>query len=237
MIGIGIISGIMMVTAFLTAAFYVNERRVIATIAKTVSSLGFMLIAFIALSKNIDALDSVNDLADLKYGMMMLTGLTLCLVGDIFLMIKELFTDRTANLYLLLGVGSFAIAQILFAIRFIMYADRFVYWLLPIILIAPAILLVSHKANIIKLEKTAAGLVAYSVIIGFTTVCALNLVIVNPSDRSVTLLVALVAFMLSDTALCYTYYGRSVTLRRVLNYVVMILYYIATILLAYSILL
>lgn len=231
MIGIYVISGIMVVTAFLTAAFYVNEHRVVATITKTVSSLGFMLIAFIALSKNFD------NLLNLKYGMVMLTGLMLCFVGDVFLMIKELFTDRTANLYLLLGVGSFALAQILFAIRFIMYADRFIYWLIPIVLIAPAILLLSHKFNIMKLEKTAAGLIAYSVIIGFTTICALNLLIVNPSARSVALFVALASFMLSDTALCYTYYGRSITLRRVLNYVVMLFYYAATILLAYSILL
>lgn len=231
MIGIYVISGIMIVTAFLTAAFYVNERRVIATITKTISSLGFMLIAFIALSKNFD------NIVNLKYGIVMLTGLLLCFVGDIFLMIKELFTERTANLYLLLGVGAFAIAQILFAIRFIMYADRFIYWLIPIVLIAPAILLLSHKLNVIRFEKTSVGLILYSVIIGFTTVCALNLVIVNTSARSVALLVALVAFMLSDTALCYTYYGRSVTLRRILNYVVMVFYYIATILLAYSILL
>lgn len=231
MIGIYVISGIMIVTALLTAAFYVNERRVVATITKTVSSLGFMLIAFIALSKNFD------NLLNLKYGMVMLTGLMLCFVGDIFLMIKELFTERTANLYLLLGVGAFALAQILFAIRFIMYADRFIYWLLPIVLIAPAILIASHRLNIMKFERTAAALIAYSVIIGFTTVCALNLVIVNTSARSVALLVALASFMLSDTALCYTYYGRSVTLRRILNYVVMIFYYVATILLAYSILL
>lgn len=231
MIGIYVISGIMVVTAFITAAFYVNEHRVVATIAKTVSSLGFMLIAFIALSKNFD-----NE-TNLRYGMVMLTGLMLCFVGDVFLMTKELFTERTANLYLLLGVGAFSIAQILFAIRFNMYADRFIFWLLPIVLIAPAILLVSHKLNIIKLEKTGVALIAYSVIIGFTTVCALNLLIVNPSPRSIAIFVALFAFMLSDTALCYTYYGRSVTLRRILNYVVMMFYYAATILLAYSILL
>ncbi len=231
MIGIYVISGVMIVTAFLTAAFYVNEHRVVATIAKTVSSLGFMLIAFIALSKNFD------NLLNLKYGMVMLTGLMLCFVGDVFLMMKELFTERTANLYLLLGVGAFTLAQIMFAIRFIMYADRFIFWLIPLVLIAPAILLVSHKLNIIKLERTAIGLLIYSVIIGFTTVCALNLMIVSPSPRSTALFVALLAFMISDTALCYTYYGRSVTLRRVLNYVVMLFYYSATILLAYSILL
>lgn len=231
MIGIYVISGIMIISAFLTAAFYVNEHRVIATIAKTVSSLGFMLIGFIALSKNFD------NLLNLKYGMVMLTGLMLCFVGDVFLMIKELFTERTANLYLLFGVGAFSLAQILFAIRFIMYADRFIYWLIPIVVIAPAILLISHKLKIMKLERTAVGLIAYSVIIGFTTICALNLLIVNPSRRSVALFVALLAFMLSDTALCYTYYGRSVTLRRILNYVVMLFYYSATILLAYSILL
>ena len=231
MIGIYVISGIMVVSAFITAAFYVNEHRVVATIAKTVSSLGFMLIAFIALSKNFD-----NE-TNLRYGMVMLTGLMLCFVGDVFLMMKELFTERTANLYLLLGVGAFSLAQIMFAIRFNMYADRFIWWLQPIVLIAPAILLVSHKLNVIKLEKTAVGLIAYSVIIGFAMVSALNLLIVNPSPRSVAIFVALAAFMISDTALCYTYYGRSITLRRILNYVVMAFYYAATILLAYSILL
>ena len=39
MIGIYVISGLMVVSAFITAAFYVNEHRVVATIAKTVSSL------------------------------------------------------------------------------------------------------------------------------------------------------------------------------------------------------
>lgn len=231
MIGIYVISGLMVVSAFITAAFYVNEHRVVATIAKTVSSLGFMLIAFIALSKNFD------NVTNLKYGMVMLTGLMLCFVGDVFLMMKELFTERTANLYLLLGVGAFSLAQIMFAIRFVMYADRFIFWLLPIVLIAPVILLVSHKLNIIRLEKTAVGLIVYSVIIGLAMICALNLLIVNPSRRSVAIFVALLAFMLSDTALCYTYYGRSITLRRILNYVVMLFYYAATILLAYSILL
>lgn len=231
MIGIYVISGLMVVSAFITAAFYVNEHRVVATIAKTVSSLGFMLIAFIALSKNFD------NVTNLKYGMVMLTGLMLCFVGDVFLMMKELFTERTANLYLLLGVGAFSLAQIMFAIRFVMYADRFIFWLLPIVLIAPAILLASHKLNIIRLEKTAVGLIVYSVIIGLAMVCALNLLIVNPSRRSVAIFVALLTFMISDTALCYTYYGRSITLRRILNYVVMLFYYAATILLAYSILL
>ena len=231
MIGIYVISGLMVVSAFITAAFYVNEHRVVATIAKTVSSLGFMLIAFIALSKNFD------NVTNLKYGMVMLTGLMLCFVGDVFLMMKELFTERTANLYLLLGVGAFSLAQIMFAIRFVMYADKFIFWLLPIVLIAPALLLVSHKLNIIRLEKTAVGLIVYSVIIGLAMVCALNLLIVNPSRRSVAIFVALLTFMISDTALCYTYYGRSVTLRRILNYVVMLFYYAATILLAYSILL
>lgn len=176
-------------------------------------------------------------MTNLKYGMVMLTGLMLCFVGDVFLMMKELFTERTANLYLLLGVGAFSLAQIMFAIRFVMYADRFIFWLLPIVLIAPAILLVSHKLNIIRLEKTAVGLIVYSVIIGLAMICALNLLIVNPSRRSVAIFVALLAFMISDTALCYTYYGRSITLRRILNYVVMLFYYAATILLAYSILL
>ena len=106
-----------------------------------------------------------------------------------------------------------------------------------VVITSRALTLISHKLKIMKLEKTAVGLIAYSVIIGFTTICALNLLIVNPSRRSVALFVALLAFMLSDTALCYTYCGRSVTLRRILNYVVMLFYYSATILLAYSILL
>ena len=217
MIGIYVISGIMIVTAFM-------RYRVIVP----VFAAAFVLQPFL------NSLLPWNSAPELIVS----AGLMLCFVGDIFLMIKELFRDeRTSNLYLLLGVGSFTLAQIMFAIRFIMYADRFIYWLIPIVLIAPAILLISHKTNIMKLEKTGIGLIIYSVIIGFTTICALNLLIVNPSNRSVALFVALAAFMLSDTALCYTYYGRSVTLRRILNYVVMLFYYSATILLAYSILL
>lgn len=221
----------MIVTSCLTAAFYVNERRTLAAVTKIISSLGFMLIAFITLSKNF------GNLTNLKYGIVMITGLILCFVGDVFLLLKELFEERTANMYLILGVTSFSLAQILFSIMFVKYAPEFKFWLLPIVAIAPAILLVSHKLNIVKFDKFAAALIVYSVIIGFAMVSALNLLITRPSRLSLALFFALLMFMTSDTALCYTYYGRSITLRRILNYVVMLFYFSATILLAYSIML
>lgn len=232
MIGMYFISAIMIITACLTAAFYVNEKRNLAAVTKIVSSLGFMLIGFIMLSKNF------GNLVNLKYGIVMLTGLIMCFVGDIFLLMKELFDDaRISNMYLVLGVLSFAFAQILFAIMFIKYSPSFKFYLLPLTLVSPILLIVAHKIKIIRFDKRAVVMIIYSLLINFTTVCALNLAITAPSKLSATLIVAMILFMCSDSALCYTYYGRSVTLRRILNYAVMICYYITTILLAYSIML
>lgn len=232
MIGMYFISAIMIITACLTAAFYVNEKKHLAGVTKIISSLGFMLIGFIMLSKNF------GNIVNLKYGIVMLTGLIMCFVGDIFLLMKELFDEsKTGNMYLVLGVLSFAFAQILFSIMFIKYSPSFKLYLLPLAFVSPILLIIGHKIKIIKFDRKAFVMVIYSLLINFTTVCAFNLAITAPSKLSATLMVAMILFMCSDSALCYTYYGRSVTLRRILNYAVMICYYITAILLAYSIML
>ena len=78
-------------------------------------------------------------------------------------------------------------------------------------------------------------MIIYGVLISMSFLSALNGFITLRSDFYIAMLFALAFFMISDSALLYTYYGSDINLKRMLNYVVMVFYYIAMILISFSV--
>ncbi len=218
--------GYILVCAIATGAFYVNEKRAWACIFKLAASVGFVLIGI---------LSTYFHPEDLRYSAFVLTGLLFCIAGDVMLMIKELFEEKFATRFLLGGILFFSCAQILFSIAMIIDAGDFNFWLLPLLVIVPVGLIVAHKMHIVTFDRYGLVMLLYGAIISLSFISALNGLVLLRSDFYLAMMFAIAFFMISDSALCYTYYGYDNNLKRMLNYVVMLFYYVAMILISFSI--
>lgn len=215
-----------LVCAIATGAFYVNEKRVWACIFKLAASVGFMLIGILSAFSNPD---------DLRYSAIVLSGLVFCTAGDVMLMLKELFEEKFAIRFMLGGVLFFGAAQVLFSSAMIADVGKFNFWLLPFLLIVPLGILLFHRMHVVTLDRYGVVMIIYGALISMSFLSALNGFITLRSDFYIAMLFALAFFMISDSALLYTYYGSDVNLKRMLNYVVMVFYYIAMILISFSV--
>lgn len=215
-----------LVCAIATGAFYVNEKRVWACIFKLAASVGFMLIGI---------LSAFSYPEYLRYSAIILSGLVFCTAGDVMLMLKELFEEKFATRFLLGGVLFFSAAHVLFSSAMIADVGSFNFWLLPLLVVVPIAMLALHRMHVVTFDKYGIVMIAYGIVISMSFICALNGFVVLRSDFYIAMLFAIAFFMISDSALCYTYYGSDVNLKRMLNYIVMIFYYVAMILISFSV--
>ncbi len=215
-----------LVCAIATGAFYVNEKRVWACIFKLAASVGFMIIGI---------LSSFLNPVDLRYSAFVLSGLIFCIAGDVMLMLKELFEEKFETRFLLGGIIFFSAAHIIFSAAMIADVGTFNFWLLPLLLVVPIAMLLLHRAHVVTFDKYGFVMILYGIIISMSFLSALNGFIELRSDFYIAMLFAIAFFMISDSALCYTYYGSDINLKRMLNYVVMIFYYVAMILISFSV--
>ena len=217
-----------LVCAIATGAFYVNEKRVWACIFKLAASVGFMLIGVLSM---------FTHPVDLRYSAFILSAMVFCTAGDVMLMLKELFEEKFATRFMLGGVIFFGAAQVLFTSAMIADVGRFNFWLLPFLLVVPLMILLFHRMHVVSLDKYGVVMIVYGALISLSFLCALNGFIELRSDFYIAMLFAIAFFMISDSALLYTYYGTDINLKRMLNYVVMVFYYVAMILIGCSVLL
>lgn len=220
------LAGVCMVCAFVSAIAYANHRRFIAPTAKLLATVCFLLIALIC---NLKRPQSGS------YGIMIFAALVCGLIGDILLMVKEFFADKDSEYFLITGVIFFALGHLIYTARFIMLASSFRYYLLPLLAVVPIGMLIATRMKLLKIGKFAPIMLTYGALLGMTFVSTLNLCIVTGGTLSQLVLSASLFFLISDTALCLNYYGPE-RIKAPSNYFVMIFYFLAQVLYAFSVL-
>ena len=229
MIAIYLLIPISVILGVLSGTFNLKIKPVYRILFKGLASLSFIAIALIATS-----LKGTFNL----YSVLVIGALILGTVGDLYLcMNKDLAQPNHAPYLFLIGGACFFGGHILFAISYAVQAPLKLY-LLPCILILPALLgvalLVGRKK--INLGKFTPFAFIYGVILNLMLVVTVNAFVANQNLFGILSLVAGILFVTSDGSLFFKEFSH-LKGNPVLIYTVLLTYYVAQCLFAYTILL
>ncbi len=168
---------------------------------KTASSLCYLLTMVFAM---------ISNPQEIFFGTFVLMGGALGLSGDIALDLKCIY-HKDANEYLKAGFLFFLIGHVFYTSA-IIWQNQFKWWWVAVcaaISIAVGFATVL-SANIMHVHygKYRRVVLAYSIFLTMTTVCALLAAIVTHSKSMIIFAVGAVLFLLSDVVLNFTYFGR-----------------------------
>ena len=229
MIAIYLLIPISVILGVLSGTFNLKIKPVYRILFKGLASLSFIAIALIA-----TYLKGTFNL----YSVLVIGALILGTVGDLYLcMNKDLAQPNHAPYLFLIGGACFFGGHILFAISYAVQAPLKLY-LLPCILILPALLgvalLVGRKK--INLGKFTPFAFIYGVILNLMLVVTVNAFVANQNLFGILSLVAGILFVTSDGSLFFKEFSH-LKGNSVLIYTVLLTYYVAQSLFAYTILL
>ena len=210
--------------------FRVKEKRVIAVYFKAFVSLMFILTALIA------GLHS-----KIHFNVYILIGLFFGLLGDVFLDLKYIVTNKE-DFYTKLGFISFAFGHLCYLLGLLLYQYDYsksspLYYVIPIIvtLILSGVTLLMEKVTPIRYKKMKPFVVIYGLFLFFTTSMYMSVAIQSGFSNTTVVIMAfaLILFMISDLILNNTYFsnGCNTPIFVISNHVT---YYIAQFLIAVS---
>ena len=186
--------------------FRVKEKRVIAVIFKSVTSMMFIATALVAW------LTSNNPMS--MFGVFIVLGLFFGLLGDVFLDLKFILLDNE-SLYTILGFCTFGIGHIFYVtglfLNFFNFSVNVLYIIIPVIvaIILMIVTLLMEKFTNIKYEKMKPFVLVYGFILFFTTSIYFSASI-QTGWQSMTVVImsmSLIIFALSDLILNNTYFA------------------------------
>jgi len=220
-----LIVGILLDLLFIHAEYDADYRR--ASIFKGLSSLMFVLLGFLFLHNAVTPL----------YGTLVVTGLVLGMLGDIFLELRLLFTGKKSDGIFAVGILAFLSGHFLYMAALL---ARDPGALLPGAGLALAVCLFTIPVSLKKIEAPGKGLqifgAVYLVIV--TTMFAMAAaVFVRSPGSSLNLMFAAggLLFMFSDYLLIYFTFGKK-KLPEYCRAVTLLSYYAAQLLIAFSLL-
>lgn len=226
---LGLLSAASMAFACLSGRSNLLDRKKERVIFKTLASLMFCLtaVAGAALSLSHDYL----------YGALIISALVFGAAGDVLLTLNGYFGGRKGKQCETAGVVFFAAGHLTYIALFVSTAGAR-YFLLPLAALCPLFLyLGGEKLGGLKLGKFRPVAFAYSLILGLMLFSVINYFISHiGSTRSYLVLVAGLLFVLSDGAHILKEYG-PLKGNKKLIYFVLITYYAAQSLFAFSLIL
>lgn len=196
-------------------------------ILKTVSSVAFLLTAMVAIMLNPETLN---------YGVLILMGGALGLIGDIVLDLKCIYLED-ADKYLYAGFSFFLAGHVLYNIAIVMLNG--LKWQQVIICIAISILIgtitvLTSKTMKIEFGKFKLIVLAYSSLLVLTSATSILSAFLTGDVSMIILAIGAVLFLLSDLVLSFTYFSKGWD-KPVHIFVNHLLYYAAQFLIASSI--
>lgn len=208
-------------------AYYGANRQYYKELSlKTMASLAFIAVGIFSLLSNESAIG--------VYGLFILVGGVLGLVGDLFLGVDSLFKDtKEASFVHAWGVVCFLLGHVAYAIAMLTRFE-FKLWLIPVVFIMPLCYVVVGltKTKIFQNKFNGIFMTVYFAALGLGVTAGINAVIVSSGSAvSIMLLVAAVLFVVSDCVLGFTAFSnKRVIPTSVKAWVVPITYYAAQLL-------
>ncbi len=221
--------GLSLLFSVLFCIFRTSKANVYSLCLKTIASVCFVLCGVFAISYA--GQNSVN--------LMIIAGLMLGLIGDILLDLKIMYPEQS-NQYFLAGTTAFAVGHFFYFLSALSYnmatiSANLLWNILASVGIAViltiAIILLSRKMGL-NFGKMLYVVIAYSLILVFMTAFSISIAIFNPIYWIFAS--GMVLFLASDLILSMQYFGNATS--KLYVYANHILYYLAQICLAISIL-
>lgn len=219
-------TGLLMVYALMVGVFIWRCYRkgvMIRLATKTAASVLFVVVGLLfSLRMGADQTD---------YGMLVLTGLCLGLLGDVALECQHVFPAKKDVLFVT-GLGFFLLGHVLYILAFMRLTPW--TWVQPVV----ALLTVALGLVLVRVLRIAPGkmripVYAYLLIIALMLGGAVGVFVAGHGLRGTVLLLAAASFVVSDGILAYIQFGpKKIPLLTGLN---LGTYYLAQILLALSI--
>jgi hypothetical protein len=222
----GIISAVI-ITALLAGAFAYSRfkgKEKLSFILKVSASAGFVITAIIAASLGSGSKTFLT---------LMFIAISLGFLGDVALGLRTLI-PKYKIYFVTVGIVIFLAGHVIFSICYINYAG--VEWWLYLVNIIPALLIMS-MTYVLKYKLTFAykilGLI-YSYTITLMLLGAIALFETGAGIAGTLILAGGISFYISDCLLSASYFKLKVGNYKILNLIVHITYYLAQILLAFS---
>ncbi len=221
-----VFTGICSLFALIKAYYSANKQYYKELSFKTLASLAFIAVGIFALLANEAAIG--------VYGLFILLGGVLGVMGDLFLGVDSLFKDsKEATFVHAWGVVCFLLGHISYAVA-MLTAFEFKLYLIPVIFIMPIayIAVGVTKTNIFQNKVQGGFMTIYFASLGLGVTAGINAMIVsNASPASIMMLCAAVLFVISDCVLGFTAFSnKRVIPTSVKAWVVPITYYAAQLL-------
>ena len=229
MIGAYVFGGLSIILCLLFCWFRGEKANVYSLVLKITASLCFVLGAVFA----------VNSIASTGFGLLIICGLVLGLVGDILLDLKIMYPDQSQE-YFNAGTICFAIGHVFYFMACLFFnkiaLPANLLWNILISLGVATVLtlaiMFSSKKMGLNFGKSLTLVITYSVILTFMVSFSISIAIFVPAFWVVA--AGMVLFFLSDLVLSMQYFGDKS--QKVWIWINHILYYLAQILIAISIL-
>lgn len=208
---------LMMIAAAVLAALFMlirvtiatksMEGGILATMAKALASVGFIMVAAIGI---------FNGVINVKAAVFVVLGLVMGLIGDIVLDLKYVYEGRSEEkIYLSSGMVSFAVGHIFYFVALLMLYSRTDYITGGVIGISVAIAVVLAAAIMLGgrfLLKFDFGKFfgissTYAFMLMFMSVFSIALCIVSKSTFMLHFAIGMILFLLSDVVLTSMYFG------------------------------
>jgi len=200
-------------------------------VAKTCGSMTFVCIGIFAFYLSQPAAE------DMRYGLAIIVGLILGMLGDIFLCLYDVKQNpQRKNMIQTVGIIFFFLGHICYMFNFLTLQPIKLY-LLPIVAILPIVYVILAAKKVLTTTFIQnVMLTIYYCALGVLLMSSINLIVLNGATAfTIVVLIATVLFISSDTVLGLSWFAPKAKLHKDHDYYIILSYYAAQCLFAMSI--
>ncbi|MDE7190869.1 MAG: lysoplasmalogenase [Clostridia bacterium] len=199
-------------------------------IAKTCGSLCFVVVGVLAFYL------TEHSGKEKSYSLVVILGLILGLIGDIFLCLYDCYSDtKRKNLIQTVGVAFFFLGHLCYMFNFLSL-EPFKLYLLPTLIVLPIVYIIFACKVLTSSKAQNVMLCIYYFALNLILTSSINLMIVRGVNAFTLLnLIGCLLFISSDTVLGLSWFAPSLKLPKSYDYYIILSYYAAQCLFALSI--
>lgn len=199
-------------------------------IAKTCGSLCFVVVGVLAFYL------TEHSGKEKSYSLVVILGLILGLIGDIFLCLYDCYSDpKRKNLIQTVGVAFFFLGHLCYMFNFLSL-EPFKLYLLPTLIVLPIVYIIFACKVLTSSKAQNVMLFIYYFALNLILTSSINLMIARGVNAFTLLnLIGCVLFISSDTVLGLSWFAPSLKLPKSYDYYIILSYYAAQCLFALSI--
>lgn len=229
MIGCYVFGAFSIIFTLLFCWFRASKATVYSLVLKTTASICFILCGVFA----------IKTVGSTSINLLILVGLVMGLIGDIILDLKIMYPEQS-NQYFIVGTTSFAIGHFFYFLSAVLYNSEVLpthlLWnilaSLGVAIILTLVVMLSSKKMGMNFGKMLYIVIFYSLVLTFMVAFTVSIAIFNPIYWIFAC--GMILFLLSDLVLSMQYFGGKD--QKVWIWINHILYYLAQVFLAVSIL-